>query len=152
MTDMPVFMHFFYGFFATIGFSIFLCAPKKVLIPCGFAGALGWAVYYFLATASVNNVNSNFLATILVTFVSEFLARRLKQPAIIFIIPGIIPLVPGLGMYNTMLYLVQGNFNDSIAKGADVVFVGGAIALGVLIVTSLSNTLHRARAKRNNRE
>lgn len=152
MTQMSVFMHFLYAFLATIGFSIFLCAPKKVLLPCGFVGALGWSVYYFLDTASFSSITSNFLATLLVALVSEILARRLKQPAIIFIIPGIIPLVPGLGMYNTMLYVVQGNFSAAIVKGADVLFVAGAISLGVLIVTSLSNTLALLILKKIHRE
>ena len=72
--------------------------------------------------------------------ISEILARKLKYPAILFVIPGIIPLVPGLGMYNTMLYLIQNDYNNAIAKGADVLFVGGAISLGVLIITSLAKT------------
>lgn len=140
MTNMPIYMHFLYSFIATMGFSVFLCSPKKALIASGFAGAVGWTVYYFLVPYT-SNVSANFTAAILVTLISEILAKRLKQPAIIFIIPGIIPLVPGLGMYNTMLYLVQSNFDEAISKGADVLFVGGAIALGVLIITSLSRTI-----------
>ena len=50
MTQMPVFMHFLYAFLATVGFSIFLCAPKKALLFCGFSGAVGWSIYYFLTT------------------------------------------------------------------------------------------------------
>ena len=73
---------------------------------------------------------------------SEILARKLKQPAVVFIIPGIIPLVPGLGMYNTMLYLIQNDYLNAISKGSDVLFVGGAISLGILVVTSLIKTLH----------
>ena len=45
-------------------------------------------------------------------------------------------------MYNTMLYLVQNDYNNAIAKGADVLFVGGAISLGILVITSLVKTLH----------
>lgn len=152
MTQMPIFMHFLYALFASVGFSIFLSAPKKALLFCGLTGAVGWSIFYFLTTVSLNDIYSNFLATIFVTFISEILARKLKQPAIIFIIPGIIPLVPGLGMYNTMLYLVQSNYDEAIAKGANVLFVGGAIALGVLIVTSLSNTLNLVILKKIHKE
>lgn len=148
MTTMPIYMHFIYSFIATIGFSVFLCAPRKSLIASGFTGGFGWTVFYFILNSSFNNISANFIAALLVTLVSEILARKFKQPAIIFIIPGIIPLVPGLGMYNTMLYLVQNNFNEAIAKGADVLFVGGAIALGVLIITSLSRTLNLVKRKK----
>lgn len=141
MTDMPIFIHFVYSFISTIGFAIFLKAPKSTLLPCGFAGGVGWSVYYFLMTFTNNNIMSNFIAALLVSLISELFARKLKQPAIVFIIPGIILLVPGLGMYNTMLYLVQGNYTLAIAKGADVLFIAMALSMGVLIVTSLFKTI-----------
>ncbi len=92
-------------------------------------------------TITNNNIMSNFIAALLVSLSSELLARKLKQPAIVFTIPGIILLVPGLGMYNTMLYLVQGNYTAAIAKGADVLFIAGALSMGVLIVTALFKTI-----------
>lgn len=142
MTDMPVYMHFLYSTIATIGFSVFLNAPKSALIPAGLTGGIGWSVYYFLIHTTNNDILANFLASILVALISEILARKLKYPTILFVIPGIIPLVPGLGMYNTMLYLVQSNYELAISKGANVLFIGGAISLGVLAVTSLSRTLN----------
>lgn len=142
MTNMPVFMHFIYSFISTIGFAVFLKAPKSTLIPSGFVGGIGWAVYYFLMTITNNNhIMSNFVAALLVSLGSELFARKLKQPAIVFTIPGIILLVPGLGMYNTMLYLVQNNYADAIAKGADVLFISGSLSMGVLIVTALFKTI-----------
>lgn len=142
MTDMPVYMHFLYCTIATIGFSVFLNAPKSSLLPAGITGGIGWSIYYCLFNTTNNDILANFLAATLVALISEILARKLKYPAILFVIPGIIPLVPGLGMYNTMLYLVQSNYELAIAKGANVLFAGVAISLGVLIVTSLARTLN----------
>lgn len=141
MTDMPIYMHFLYSTLATIGFSIFLNAPVKSLFPAGITGGFGWAVFYYLMGVSSNSIFANFVAAAVVSLISEILARKLKHPAILFVIPGIIPLVPGLGMYNTMLYLVQGNYDLAISTGADVLFVACAIALGVLVITSLARTL-----------
>ncbi len=151
MTNMPIYMHFIYSTIATIGFSVFFNIPKSALLPAGLTGGIGWTFYYYLINATNNDILSNFLAAILVAWISEFLARRLKYPAILFVIPGIIPLVPGLGMYNTMLYLVQTNYELAIAKGANVLFVGGAISLGVLVVTSLSRTLNIVSLSKNNK-
>ena len=142
MTDMPVYMHFLYSTIATVGFSVFFNVPKAALIPSGLTGGIGWSIYYCLINATNNDILANFLAATLVAWISEVLARKLKYPAILFVIPGIIPLVPGLGMYNTMLYLVQSNYELAISKGSNVLFVGGAIALGVLVVTSLSRTIN----------
>ncbi|MGL6107043.1 threonine/serine exporter family protein [Romboutsia sp.] len=141
MTDMPIYLHFLYSTLATVGFSIFLNSPVSTLLPAGITGGVGWAIFYYLMLVSSNSIFSNFIAAAIVSLMSEILARKLKHPAILFVIPGIIPLVPGLGMYNTMLYLVQGNYDLAIATGADVLFVASAIALGVLVITSLSRTI-----------
>ena len=91
MTDMPLYMHFIYSFIATVGFAIFLNAPKSTLISSGLVGGIGWSVFYYLVQLTGNDILSNFVAALLVSYISEILARKLKQPAIIFIIPGIIP-------------------------------------------------------------
>lgn len=140
MSDMPIYLHFFFSCIATVGFSVFLNAPTNSLLPAGVTGGIGWCVYFYLFGVSANSIFANFIAAGVVSLLSEILARKLKQPAILFVIPGIIPLVPGLGMYNTMLYMVQKDFELGISTGVDTVFVGVAIALGVLIITSLSRT------------
>lgn len=142
MVDIPIYMHFLYSTIATIGFAIFLNSPINTLLPAGLTGGIGWSIFYYLMTFSSNSIFSNFIAAAIVSLISEILARRLKHPAILFVIPGIIPLVPGLGMYNTMLYLVQGNYDLAIATGADVLFVSCAIALGVLVITSIARTIN----------
>lgn len=145
---MSIFMHFIFASLATTFFSVFWHIPKKALIPAGINGGIGWTLYKILMGITSNEIISNFLPAILVSLISEFLARKLKQPAILFVIPGIVPLVPGLGMYNTMLNLVQRRFDLAISTGASVLFVGGSISLGVLIVTSLSKTINIYNLKR----
>lgn len=140
MSDMPIFMHFIFSTIATVGFSVFLNAPVNALLPAGVTGGVGWAIYVYIFSISANSVFANFVAAGAVSLISEILARKLKHPAILFVIPGIIPLVPGLGMYNTMLYMVQKDFELGISTGVDTMFVGVAIALGVLVMTSLSRT------------
>lgn len=142
MSDMPLFLHFIFGFLATIGFSIFLHSPKNSLPYAGIIGAVGWVLYVYLFSLTGNPIFSNFVPATIVGILSEVSARFLKQPAIIFVIPGIIPLVPGLGMYNTMLYLVQENYDLAVSTGVTAIFVGGAISLGVLLVTSLVKTMN----------
>lgn len=141
MSDIPVWLHFVLAFISSMGFSVFLNAPKRQVLPCGIVGALGWTTFYVLNTVTSNSPFSNFIASVLVTTMSEYLARRLKKPAILFIIPGIIPLVPGLGMYNTMLYMIQGLYLKAIDSGMEVALVGGAIVLGILIITSFTRTI-----------
>ena len=141
MIDAPLYIHFLFSLFATIGFAIFLNSPKSILIHSGIIGGIGWTLYVFLIENSFSPISANFIAAALVSMFSEILARKLKHPAISFVIPGIIPLVPGLSLYNTMLFLVQNNYDSAISTGATTLFVSGAIALGVLVVSSLFRTL-----------
>ena len=149
MTDMPLYLHFLFSFFATVGFAVFLNSPKSILIHSGLVGGIGWVIFYYLVNLTSNDILANFIASLFVSYISEVLARKLKQPAIVFLIPGIIPLVPGLGMYNTMLYLIQRDYINGIAKGVDVLFVAGAISLGALVVSSLFKTIHIINLKKD---
>ncbi|CEP82076.1 threonine/serine exporter family protein [Paraclostridium sordellii] len=148
MSSMPLSLHFVFSFMCTIGFSIFLSAPKRSLPYAGLIGAIGWVLYVYLFRVTNNPILSNFIPATIVGIASEVFARYLKQPAIVFVIPGIIPLVPGLGMYNTMLYLVQENYELAASTGATALLVGGAISLGILLVTSFVKTINTIKFKK----
>lgn len=140
MVDLPIYLNFIFAFLATVGFVIYFNAPRISLIPSGVVGGLGWILYIFLFKWNGSAIVSTFFAAAFVAFSGEILARKLKKPAIIFTIPGILPLSPGLGIYNTMLYMVQKEFDLGFSKGIDTFSIAGAIALGILVVTSIVNT------------
>ena len=45
MIDAPLYIHFIFSFFSTIGFAIFLNSPKSILSYVGVIGGVGWTVY-----------------------------------------------------------------------------------------------------------
>ena len=140
MNITDLLLNFFFSFLTTAGFSIFFNSPIKSLLPAGIIGAIGWTIYIVLFNFSQNYILANFLAATLISLISEILARKMKFPAIIFVIPGILPLIPGLGLYNTMLSLVEGNYTNAASFGAQVLFISAAIAMGILLITSLVKT------------
>mgnify|MGYP000344991619 FL=1 len=144
--------NFFFSFLATIGFSIFFNSPIKSLIPSGTIGGIGWTVYMILFNFSGNAILANFFAAALISLLSEILARKMKYPAIIFVIPGMLPLIPGLGLYNTMLSLVEGNYTNAVSVGTNALFVSASIAMGVLLITSLVKTYYIIRLKIHNKK
>ena len=147
MDIVTLLVNLFFSFLATVGFSIFFNSPRKSLIPAGIIGGIGWTVYMILFDFSQNPILSNFFAATLISLLSEILARRMKFPAIIFVIPGILPLIPGLGLYNTMLSLVEGNYSNAISVGTNALFVSASISMGVLLITSLVKTYYIIRRK-----
>lgn len=144
--------NFFFSFWATIGFSVFFNSPLKSLIPSGVIGGIGWTVYMILFDFYENAILANFFAAALISLLSEILARKMKYPAIIFVIPGMLPLIPGLGLYNTMLSLVEGNYANAISIGTNALFVSASIAMGVLLITSLVKTYYIIISKINNKK
>lgn len=152
MTLNTLISNFIFSALATAGFSIFFNSPKRSLIPVGIIGGIGWTIYMILFDISGNAILANFFAASFISLVSEVLARKMKFPAIIFAIPGILPLIPGLGLYKTMLSLVEGNYTNAMSIGTNAVFVSSAIAMGVLLITSLVNTYYIIRFKIRNKK
>jgi uncharacterized membrane protein YjjB (DUF3815 family) len=79
-----------------------------------------------------------FVAACVIAIISEVATRLTKETATLFIIPAIFPLVPGKGMYDTMAHMIANDYNSAMSMGLQTLFVAGAIAMGLLVVISLS--------------
>ena len=126
------------AFVGTIGFSIIFNVPRRELLFCGIGGALGWLLFTTLEDSPFIGV---LLGAMVVTCVSRILSVRRKMPATLYIIPGIIPLVPGVGIYFTMFFIVTGEHYEALLRGVQTLGMAGVIALGLLIVLSLPRRL-----------
>lgn len=147
MSDVSLFVHFIFAFVATVGFSIFLSCPKKALVYSGVTGAIGWVLYVYLFSITKSYIFSTFIPALVVSVISEVFARKFKRPATVFLIPGIIPLVPGLGMYNAMLHIVQENYSLAASTGVTAFFSGGAISLAILLVASIVRIINIVKSR-----
>ena len=119
---------------------IFQVRKPLFILLCSLNGAISWLVY-LLTDFLPFEAARYFVATIAVSALAEILARVLKAPATIFLVIGIIPLVPGGGLYYTMDYLINGDFAMFTAKGLQTAAAAGAIAAGASMVTSLVRML-----------
>ena len=67
--------------------------------------------------------------------------KQKKEPAIIFMVTGIIPLVPGGLAYDATKNLVLLNFSTAINTMLEVTLIAGAIALGLLFADQISKLI-----------
>ena len=81
------------AFVGTVGFSALFGAPRRYYLYCGLAGMAGWAVY-LLGAAGHSVVGAAFFAALTVAAISHVMARLCRCPVTVFLICGIIPLVP----------------------------------------------------------
>lgn len=130
-------LQFLYILFPTCGFCILFKVPTKQFPACILTGAFSWTSYQILLYCEASAILACFIAACLVGFLSDICSRIFKEAATIFIIPGILCLVPGAGMYRTMLSLLQHDMGGFAANATTTLSMAGAIAVGLLITGSL---------------
>ncbi|MBO5137467.1 MAG: threonine/serine exporter family protein [Spirochaetaceae bacterium] len=100
-------------------------------------GALGWCIYTVLIPDSgIVGIESFFWGALAVAVLSEILAVIVKNPATVYLIPGLLPLVPGGTMFQTMRAAVTGNLAQALPLGLFALTAAGAIALAVALSSS----------------
>ncbi|MCL5935251.1 MAG: threonine/serine exporter family protein [Clostridia bacterium] len=123
------------AFLASILFGVIFDVPRKALAAAGVAGTVAWVGADVLQRLGMNALGAVFLATLVSSCYGEMMARFTRNPASIFVVPAIVPLVPGAGAYFTMFHFVKGEFTLGLAKGMETLFMAGAIAAGVALVS-----------------
>lgn len=140
------------AFFACAGFCvIFNIKNLKIAAVASFGGAFGWFIYLICAGFG-SDIVQNLIAAVAVALFSEGMARVFKTPATIFLIIGILPMVPGGGIYYTMEYCIMGNTAMFIEKGLHTFAIAGAIAVGVSLAASIVRICTNANNQRWKKE
>ena len=126
-----------FSFFATVFFAYLFNAPRKSIFVTGLNGAMGWLIFSYFNHFYKADILGCFVGAFIVALLSELAARHFKMPVTIFLTTGIIPLVPGAGLYNTMIELVQNNYEGAFKIGTQTIFMSGAIALAIAVNSSI---------------
>ena len=125
------------GMLGTLGFSILFHVRGKKLIPIALGGAISWAVYLLVVRFHHNSTLGILISTAVLGLIAEIFARFLKSPAILFLVPMLIPLIPGSTLYYTTRYLVLGNGALFTQYGNRLLLEAGAIAFGIILVAGI---------------
>lgn len=136
------------SFIAAAAFSVIFNTPKNRLIQCGLVGMLGWFIYIILTVNNIDSVVATVVASILVAVLSQLCAKFYKTPIIIFIVSGIIPLVPGGLAYDAMRKFVENDYNLAIQLAAKAFLTSGAIAIGIVFSEIINQLIRKARWKK----
>lgn len=141
----------------TLGFSIYFRVSEKNVFSSMLGGTLGWAVYLLVFHFTEHMFAANFAATLIVYLYSEISARVLKAPANVFLIPGIIPLLPGNSLYYTMRGLVDGDAELFAESGKSTLIITFGIAAGIVVGAIIVSYFigfsgKRIRGKRKNKQ
>lgn len=139
----------FGAFLAIYSFAYLIETPKKYVLRAGLVGALGCLVYTFGMNTGLGEVLSSFLSALSVAFLSHTFARIFKAPVTLFLIAGILPTVPGTGMYQTVHYIIEGNQKMTAYYLTQTLEIAGVIALAIFVMDTVFGLLKKGGWKQN---
>lgn len=126
-----------------VGFGILFNVPPRTLFALWIGGAIGGLLKFTLVQLTVGVVFASFVGATAVGVLSIPIAHFRHVPPMIFAIPSVIPLIPGVFAYRTMLGLIKltGNIgpeystiiSETVNNGAKTLFIIMSLAMGVAI-------------------
>lgn len=122
---------------ACAAFSIVFNAPRRELAWCGINGGLGWLVYALLMQGEGRPVVATLAAAAAVTVVARLLSYHRQAPSTLYHIPGILPLVPGMAVYNAMQGAIRGHILETYSNALLALKLAGAIGVGSILILVL---------------
>lgn len=130
--------------FAALGFAILFNVPQRTLFAIWCLGALGGISKFLMLDLNLNIILSSLIGASIVGILSVPLAHKIKSPPLIFSIPAVIPMVPGVLAYRMMLGLMKisvhandvdmdGVLIDTLQNGMKAVLILLSLAVGVAV-------------------
>lgn len=125
------------GGLGTLGFNILFHIRGRKLVFATLGGVISWAVFLIAQPLLPSETLRYFLAAATITVYGEVLARLVKTPTTTFLVPSIIPLIPGSALYYTMNYALNKQWEMFFQQAFYTVKLAVALAVGIIAVTTL---------------
>lgn len=126
------------GTIGTCAFSILFNVRGKRLAVATFAGLISWSLCVMFNYLTHSEVLSYFLSAAIITVYCEVMARVVKTPTSTFVLPSLIPLIPGASLYYTMRMAFLGSFDQLIERALYTVKLAAALALGIIVASAIA--------------
>ncbi len=125
------------GTLGTFGFNILFHIRGKKLILSTLGGLISWTVFLALEPLHSGEAIRYLIAAATITVYAEVLARVGKTPTTTFLVPSIIPLIPGGALYYTMNYALNKQWNDFAQQAFYTLQLALSLAVGIIAVTTM---------------
>lgn len=134
---------------AALGFAVLFNVPQRTLLSIFAIGAAGGLVRVLFLQVGLNAVLASLAGATLVGVLSISAAHNKHSPPLVFAIPAVIPMVPGLLAYRMMIGLIKLSgtlppeayssvLYDTVSNALKVMFILMSLAGGVAIPMLLS--------------
>ena len=144
MIFIEILIKSFWAGIAAIGFAILFNVPRRTLFPIWCIGAFGGLIKFTAMNYEIGVVFASFFAAVVVGVVAIQMAHLRDSPPLVFSIPSVIPMVPGVFAYKFMLGMIALTsiektdiylqaLIETVNNGAKMMFVLIALGTGVAI-------------------
>lgn len=145
----PIWLQCAACFIGCTGFAILFNIHGPGGLLCALGGTITWATYLICSKLGTGEYTAYFVSSLIAAAYSEIMARVRKYPAISYLVVSIFPLIPGAGIYYTSNFITLGDTAGFAAKGMQTIGIAGAIAVGILSVSTLVRLSSVWRAKKH---
>lgn len=128
---------------AATGFAVISNPPKRAIAVSALLAAIGHAFrFYMLQSWPIDISSATFIAAFTIGMLGVMTAKLVKCPAEIFAFPSLLPMIPGVYAYKTILALMQENQDaatqnqliiDICKNGITAFFIIFSLVIGVAI-------------------
>lgn len=117
------------------GYSILFNIRRDKLVYATVGGVITWLSYILISLVVSDIFLSNMLAAALATLYAELLARVKKAPTTVFLIPSIIPMIPGGGLFYTMSAIINNNSEQFEHYFVSTIQTALGISIGIMFMS-----------------
>ena len=135
--DYPLLISSVFCFIGCVGFSILFNIHKLGILLCALGGTIAWISYCITLELMQDGISAYFVSAFVASLYSEILARIRKFPALSYLVISIFPMIPGAGVYYTMIWAVRGNMEQFFNQGIYTAAIAGVMAVGILLPSTL---------------
>ena len=129
------------GGLGTLGFNILFNIRGRKLVLATIGGLISWTVYLSLEPLWEGEALRYFVAAAVVTVYGEVMARVVKTPTTTFLVPSIVPLIPGSALYYTMNYALNKQWRAFSNQAFYTMQLALSLAVGIIAVTTVTRLL-----------
>ncbi len=116
---------------ASASFGVLLGMPRR-LVPLAMAsGFIVWAATTL--TLRLPPAGASFIGAVTLGAASNFYARLSKRPAQLFLLPGLLLLVPGAFGFRSLDALLRGDYVSGASQAVDMVLIAAGLVMGLLV-------------------
>ena len=125
------------AFFSAAGLGLWFRVDMRTVLPSSAVAAAAWGVVMAVQAAGCAEFWAYLAAAAFVGLMAEIFSRLFRTPATVFLVMGIIPMVPGGMLYRTMRCGIAGQWDDFLSVGVRTLMTALAISAGMFCVRAV---------------